>query len=454
MEETRLLSEFSHIEEKLNLYSITTLGIPMYRLFRYKTRLAYINTKVPFSTRNTALRTIGRKRIKIFSGFWKFINKEDLSIFFPFNRLSKNEETFFDKFTDPVIELSCIRDKNYLIVEPSDYIGGYDRVHKNNVVANESRTFLFLLVKEFFLLISPLFSKKRIDTIFAKINTISTLPESVKSTYFKQASLFWANYYYFYFWFLILKPKRVFCVFREGYFPIIAVCKKLSIPIAEFQHGVTLDKTMAYMGNYDSRIDPDYFLSFGTYWKSACYAIPENRMVRVGWAYKQFLGKDKETYNEDAVLVISSTAISTQILNAIANLSIGCPKQQFHIRLHPNERYNEQQQMLLSRISNALIVDNKTESFSVLPSYKYVIGEASSVLFEALSVGCRVGMLNLCGLRPPIDKQGIKENFFVINDANDFEQFLNIKTDSSKSQAEFYSDFDSKGFMEFIENKM
>lgn len=453
MEETALLGKVSKLENENSFYSTVLWGIPLYRLIRYPTRKAFINTQVTFKTRTIKTKPVGDRKLKLLSGFRHYIGQSDLTVVFPFNRLSEVGGGYFDKFTDPVLELTELKNSNYVIVDPPSYISGFSRFHSSHVISNESRTVFFIILRTISRVFVPLFYGRIIDPFIKRIQETLSLPVNYTTTGKECITRFYTYYCYYLFWFRRIKPKRVCFVFREGNLPVLAACKKLSIPVAEFQHGVTLDNTMAYTGEYDVRIDPDYFLSFGDYWRPEVFGMEPSRMIHIGWAFKQFI-QDNEKKGKEYVLVISSTAISSEVLNALKVISAINSEVHFDIRLHPAESYNEEQMDLLSKIPNASIVDNKQESFSVLSSYHYVIGEASSVLFEALSIGCKVGMLNLCGLRPPIDKPGIRENFFVINDAKDFEQFLNNDTNSSESKAEFYSDFDSKRFMEFIENKM
>lgn len=453
MEEIDLLERVSRLEEENSLYTTTFFNMPLYRLIRYKTREVFINTQVSFKKRTKKVQPVGKRKVKLFSGFRNYYGVQDLTVVFPFNRLSVFDGCYFDKFTDPPLELSKFKGSNYVIVDPANYIGGYSRFHGSHVISNESKTLLFLFFRCVAKVLVPLLYGRKVNSFITNVQNILKLPHNYVTDSKVNIFKFYTYYHYYLFWFKRIKPKRVLFVFREGHLPVLAVCKRLSIPVAEFQHGVTLDNTMAYTGEYDERIDPDYFLSFGDYWKPEVFGMEPSRMIHIGWAFKHFV-QDNEKKGKEYVLVISSTAISTEVLNALKVISAINNEVHFDIRLHPAESYNEEQMNLFSKIPNATIVDNKQESFSVLSSYHYVIGEVSSVLFEALSVGCMVGMLNLCGLRPPIDKPGIKENFFVINDAKDFEQFLNKETDSSESKAEFYSDFDSKHFMEFIENKM
>lgn len=457
MEESELLRRIHNIENDLHLDNQTLLGIPLWRIMRYKTRLDYINRRVGYVANTGISKMVGERHIKVISGFWRYIFKKGLNIFFPFNRLVSINDSYIDKFIDPVIEESELRNDSYLIVDPAGYVGNYQRGHKKKTISNESRTLSMLLIGMLFKCLTPMLYKKQVDRLFTTVQPAFELDIRFKANFFDYLAVFLTRYYYYLFWFKIIKPKRVFVVYREGYFPQIAVCKKLGIPVAEFQHGITLDATVSFAGEYDQRIDPDYFLVFGDYWKGPQFGMPLDRIINIGWAYSKYLQKtiaENSEKHDIEVLVISSPEISDAILDTLQELSKNEGDYSFDIRLHPCESYNEAQQEKLKAIPKAQVVDNKTDSALVLPTYKYVVGENSSVIYEALSVGCKVGMLNMCGLRPAIDLPGIKDNFFIINNREDFERFLMEDSDQSISKAEFYSEFDSKRFMEFIENKM
>lgn len=444
-------------EQRLGLYNETILGVPIWRVLRHYTRLHFLDSQVGLAFGSNSSRGEGKSKLQLLSGFWKYVGKKSLSVFFPFSRLSNIRGEYLDKFVDPVISQTEIEDENFLILDPPNYVGDYNRVHKDHTVTNEGRTVLNQLFKYWFKLWTPIRYGNKIRNLYNRCKEEFCLDEACLKFYKDKVSTFLSSYYYYLFWFRILKPKRVFVVFREAYFPQIAVCKRLGIPVAEFQHGITIGDSKSFTGEYDSRIDPDYFLVFGEFWRGPQYGMPLDKMFCTGWAYKDFLARklgDKVEKKEGRILVISSPPITDSIIAALTELSESEGNYCFDLRLHPCEKFSAVQQEKLNQINNAQIVDNTIESAIALLSYKYVVGENSSVIYEALSVGCKVGMLNLGGLRPPVDRPGIKDNFFVINNCNDFEMFLQEETNPFTARAEFYSDFDSEAFMNFINEKM
>lgn len=456
MEESRLLNNIIDTEERLGLNEETVLGFPLWRIVRYHTRLHYITVKTGYET-GAPTTKVGKSKPKLISGFWKVKKRQEISVFFPFNRLVFDNDLYLDKFVDPVIAESDIENQGFVIVDPQNYVCGRKRVHYDHVISNESRTVFQQVLKYWFRVVTPWRFGKSIKRLFAKTKDAFLLPDSYIKMYYKELSSFLARYYYYRFWFKRIRPKRVFLVYREGYFPQIVACKKLGIPVAEFQHGITLDKTVSFAGNYDQRIDPDYFLVFGEFWKGPQFGMPLDRIICIGWAYSQYLKKHAtsvEKKDETDVLVISSPEISDAILEALSVLSSFGGECHFHIRLHPCESYTAPQKEKLARIPNASVVDNKQDSAKVLPLYKYVLGENSSVIYEALSMGCKVGMLDLCGLRPPVDVPGISDSFYIIRNGQDFASFIENGDSNHEVKNGFYSDFDKEKFLKFVNNRM
>lgn len=455
MEETTLLKEINIREKNSNLSKETIFGIPLWRIVRYGSRIYYLSVHSSYKSGTTEPVLVGKRRIKLFSGFWKYLFKSRLNIFHSFFRLVSVNGCYFDKFIDPLIEITNLKNENYLIVDSSNYVGDYSRMHKDHTCDNEGRTISIQILKNVMLMVLPHLLNKKITRLFEEAQEVYELPKTYRSLYNSKIAFFVADYLYYMFWYSVLRPQRVLIVFRESYFAQIAVCKRLKIPVAEFQHGITLDKTVSFTGDYDSRIDPDYFITFGSYWKGDNFGMTGNTTICTGWAYSSLVKRqNKETKNkEGAVLVISSPEISDMMLEALLMLSEWQPSVKYHIRLHPNESYNKEQKRMLDKISQAEIADNKQDSAQVLPLYNYVLGENSSVLYEALSMGCKVGLLNICGLQPPIDKPGISESFSIINNPKDYNVFLSAE-DRGAIKESFYSEFDQKVFEDFLNKNM
>lgn len=456
MEQSAIIRECHNIEKELSLGDFTIKGIPIWRILRFSARIHYINNKVEYNESTSKPFTVGRRTLKLFSGFWRFLGRKNTTMVFPFGRLAFDDQQYFDKFTDPVLDISGFDNKAYFIVDSGYFQGNYKRLHKSNAISNEYRTVSRQILRHLLKLYFRICKNKVVVELYNTIKEPFQVTDEYLTIMNDKVAYFFADYYYNLFWFRLIKPKRAFIVYREGYLSVLAACKKLAIPVAEFQHGITLDDTTSYTGDYDSRIDPDYFLVFGNYWRGPQFGMPLERIIPVGWAYGNYIKThfDMSAKQPKAnVLVISSSEISEQILDALIILSPVLQEVQFHIRLHPSEAYDERLQQKLKTIPNAKVVNNRIDSAKVLPQYSRVIGENSSVLYEALSYGCKVGMLNICGLHPATYTPGIKDSFSIIDSKDDFERFMSEEEVKVNPNA-FYTDFDANLFNAFIEEKM
>ena len=81
----------------------------------------------------------------------------------------------------------------------------------------------------------------------------------------------------------------------------------------------TMGVTTLYAGQYDAVADPDYFLVFSEFWRGNQFAIPQDRITNIGWAYKNIINKlpMKEVVHENTCLVISSPEISSKLVETV-----------------------------------------------------------------------------------------------------------------------------------------
>jgi len=102
---------------------------------------------------------------------------------------------------------------------------------------------------------------------------------------------------------------------------------------------------------------------------------------------------------------------------------------------------------MLSGVDNIFIQGNTVESTLAIMSYKFLLGENSSVLYEALSFGKKVGRINYGGLLPELVEGNVIDGFYYLNGPNDFNFFINSSINTeSKVDNLAYSDFDKDKF--------
>lgn len=121
------------------------------------------------------------------------------------------------------------------------------------------------------------------------------------------------------------------------------------------------------------------------------------------------------------------------------------PEWEFHIRRHPQEVYSDSQKERIKLTRNVKDVSsNECSQVAIMP-YTYIIGDNSSVLFEAVSIGKKVARINCEGLISYGYDHEEQDGFFYINNLNEFSSFIN-SNQKKKNNRMIYSDFDSDLF--------
>ncbi|WP_407267392.1 hypothetical protein [Tenacibaculum maritimum] len=193
--------------------------------------------------------------------------------------------------------------------------------------------------------------------------------------------------------------RQIFVVDRIVFLPFIRAAKVKNIEVLELQHGITHSETVLYTGDYQPEIDPDIFLNFGVKWIGEQFSIPIKKQVNIGWAYNSWLlVKADIEVNQKTVLMVSSPAITDKILKTTLELAEQYSTYSFSIRLHPQEALSSAQQKQLHNRKN-IVLDNKNiDSLISVLKHEVIIGENSSVVYEALSLGKKVGKIMFNGL--------------------------------------------------------
>lgn len=363
------------------------------------------------------------------------------NVIFPFPRLQKINDLYYDKFTDPVICKSSLKDTSCSFVFSFKIHFTKNRSNADLCIHID---FLMLLVPLLIPFVLPFYL---LSKSFRGVGKVYSIAREYFLLNKKDLFFFHFNFIRFkislFLWkelFKICKVKRMFCVVRENFKPQIVAAHKLGIPVYEFQHGAVLGDTVLYSGIYNSFIDADYILSVGQVWSKSNFGIPANRILNIGWAYKDIIKENTDNIiKENHVLIISSPHITQKILNIAVELSKAYPTYKFDIRCHPKEEFSQAQKNVVLDIDNLNIVDNTIESYMALMPYRYVLGENSSVLYEAFSIGKIVGRFNFNGIS--IRKISIEDDFsfFYLNKVEDFERFVQFVPTSDRNV--YYSDF-------------
>lgn len=106
---------------------------------------------------------------------------------------------------------------------------------------------------------------------------------------------------------------------------------------------------------------------------------------------------------------------------------------------------------MIDDVQNVKDVTSTECSQIAIMRYKYIVGENSSVVFEAISAGKMVARLNCEGMTAMGYNPSVKDGFYYINEIGDFEEFINQR-EATGAETVAYSDFNTIIFKSVINN--
>lgn len=447
-------------ESKLNLYQGSILGIPAWRVLRFATRTSYFKKNTEFNNKSNKKEPVGIGSIlrSYFKSFVKLSqlllsSKRQRNVIFAFPRLAKVEGTSLDKFTDPVIEYSHIKDDFLILQRGLSGRHNKPRLHQEQTIETD---FIDNTAKLLGVVLFPLF-------FLGYLMTILNIYKKVKGLYgvgiffvFKSSMNLGEFYVKYFFIKVILKKlhaKNVFVVSRGAFIPVIVAARKAKASVYEMQHGVTMADTILYTGEYHPLADPDYFLAFGKKWIAPQFYIPLEKIINIGWGYKRMLKNSlqKPEFSNKCILVVSSPNCTFMLFDLVVELAKKFAAYEFHIRLHPQEGYKEEHYKKIERIANIKMDDQAVDSAIVVSQYQYFVGENSSVLYEALCLNKKVARLAMGGLDIKDDGGVPQEGFYYIRNEQDFESYVKDTTPRQNKDLGIYDDFKEETINRLIE---
>lgn len=455
----KAIKELVEIEEQLGLYQYKIGSIPVWNIIRYKIRRQYLYRETGINEVETATCTISIKGLIKYTWFslkqfiHLIIKKQKIdNVMMGFSRLEKVGDVYVDKFIDPVIEQSNLQN-NYIYIEYGKTgCHKLPRCHQKNIFYLD---FFYLSFYILGIIISPFILLSNYFTIREFHQKIKTgIMQDRSCLRFILFALGEAFLQYHFFKFLLKKihAKRIFGVSRILFFMPSLAAKGMNLPVYEFQHGITNGATCLYSGYYNPDIDPDYFLTFGDACHKNLFGIPENKIINIGWAFKSYL-KQQHLNTEiffDTFLVISEPEISQKVIDIVILFANHFPEYKFHIRRHPQEKFTDKQKEMISGYANILDVSSPVNSNIAILSYDFIIGENSTVLYEALSIGKKVGRINFGGfvLRQYDPTQ--PDGFYYIHQIEDLKDFISTEFHVGNARKHIYSDFNVDLFNSFL----
>lgn len=431
-----LFKDIAQRETEIDCYSFLFKGIPIYGLIRRELGLLYIKQfgtpiihQLPHYSWLDKLRFLFISVIR----FLRFIGRRRkyTNCFYSF-RLDKVGEYYIDKFFDPIIDNSSIKD-DYIILE--DYCSKSSlksRVHSRNVLPIYFINILALLKSRIQYDFYYQYRCESFNELWKSVEYVFPGLEYNKNNILQSALLFFNRSR---FYAILLKKMGVhnFWAPSRGHFmPFIPACRLSGVRVFEFQHGIVYTAGLNYPIVRNSFFTPDYFLEYGDNNPKGVYGIDETRMVNIGWALDEYVKKidfNLKVSDKD-VLILPEGDYSDEIVDFVANLAVTFPESHFYFRHHPLERLSTHSLNIIESFDNMSVQDNKINIAIVLKKFKYVVGVNSTVLYEALSYGRNVGKFYFNDCIPSYLKEEDKAFFSKIDSTESFAAFLSSKCDN------------------------
>lgn len=456
------VKELADKEIELNLYDGNILGIPIWRLLRFNLRTAYFKRHIGYNNKSNKKESINLLSLIrcYFNSFFKLIklllsSERHNNVIFAFPRLAKLDNVYLDKFTDPIIEYTDLKN-DFLIFQRS--LGGLHRTPRQNQKATIETDFIDITAKILAIILFPLFFLKYAKTILHTYRKSKNL-FGMNFSFLIKASIdlgeFYFKHYFVKLILLKLQSKHIFVVNRGVFTPVIVAARKVNAYVYELQHGVTLSDTILYAGKFHPLADPDRFLVFGEKWIAPQFYMPLDKILNIGWGYRKMLNKNLKTTkpSNNQILVISSPSCTFKLFELVVELARSFLDYEFHIRLHPQEGYKELQYKTIDQMNNIKLNDQAIDSAVVINQFKYLVGENSSVMYEALSLNKNVARLAMGGLEIKDQNDTAVNGFWYINNFDDFKNFLNAKEEvDNANESGIYDNFDDSVVNKLIKN--
>jgi hypothetical protein len=336
---------------------------------------------------------------------------------------------------------------NYEIIYPLFISKKYEPI---NVYNNENFKYLFYKLKVFFK--SKICTSKlsRYETKHLKylrdflekktgINEIEILHEK---TIIKKLINFIEEYKYYENYFKIKSPKQIYIICSYGREAIISAAQDLGIEVIELQHGVF---TKYHLGYNFPRVHIPYFpnklMIFGEYWRTNANLPINTEICLYGYPYLRFqLNKYKNIKNKkNQIIFVSQGTIGKKLSEIALKFALDNPNIKVIYRLHPGEflRWKTEYNLLYENrnLNNIEISDNNDKNlYEFLLESEYLIGVYSTVIYEALEIGIKIGILKLFGYESVEDL--VEKNY--IYQFNDNEKIELNKLDDLKKMNNGY----------------
>lgn len=418
MEKLSSIKEFSLILEKIenkeNLFEKKIKGIYFWKIIRFLlwTEIG-IKSKLMEKAHDEKLNKAQRIKKLFLETIVNFFENNDFKkkiIIFELGIFFQENGKFLKKFCFDLIEKLKKEKIEFEVVYP---LYSESKYGKENNYAEENYKYVFFKIVGFiknkfnFFKFSSEDKKylEKLKKYFEKETGIKNLEILNEKNLKKILINFECEYEYYTNFFKVKQPEKIYIVCSYGREALIAAAQDLDIEVIELQHGIITKYHIGY--NFpDVKIPyfPDKLLLWGEYWQDNT-DLPKNVKIELyGYPY---LKRQYEKYkniekNLNQVIFISQGTIGKRLSEKAIEFAKENPQLKVVYRLHPGEflRWKKEYRDLYENrnLENLEISDNNEKNlYEYLFESEYLIGVYSTVIYEALELNLKVGVVKLSG---------------------------------------------------------
>lgn len=457
----QILQEICNREKLSDIYQIRIKNVHLWPLIRLSTVYNYIaaetGAKKESNQSQFNFKAIVLSTIKSYKHYIKYRRSGFHSsiVFIGFPRLEYFGGEYIDRFVDPIFEQFPQMKKGCLYLERG-------RSGKHKVPRYDISNKLWTEYFDNFSIIQGLFFAPMMYLVYRK--TIKQLQREIfhclpghKISGLRLSMQLSINFSLIRLYNKLFKSLRVKLIcgpilVHRTY--LLYAAKLNGAKCFELQHGITYGTTSTYSTAYNSKWSLDLFLAFGKSSMIPIFGVPLDKMVNIGYAYKNYIINHTAKYKSGAkkrFLVLSEPSVTDKMIKSMFDLAENYPDYEFHFRCHPLEQLSESQLEQISRRDNTKYVSNDVSSFAAMLQYDGVLGENTTCLYEAITMGIKTAQLSINGLSPKVFYKESLKLFFQIDKIEQFKTFVSEKEPGLEVQDLFYSNFDKHAFLNLIQ---
>lgn len=403
------------LEKQLNLFEQKVQGVYFWKLVRFRlyTKLLeylQLSQTAHIQEYNSMLDKVKALFPKIKNTYFHSVfsrsNTVDILII-EHGRKVLTDENYVDIYTDHKVKELKSEKRRFEIVD-RPYLGKhYNKPSKDRSYA-ESITVTYLLQKYFKTTILTPDESKLIENIEKELFATFGFSKNLKRLIGDSVKLFKLKKEQYERMLLKRGIKQVYLVVSYTHEALIAACKDLGIECIEIQHGTMSRYHLGYSFPYNSFIHyfPDKIELFGKYWQDYTPLPLNSEKISIkGYTYlfdtwKKFREVNK---NKNQVVFLSQGTNGeklAQFAYMFANKYNEC---KIIYKLHPGEfgRWRTSYPVLKQalKLNNFELIENKRNLYHILQESSFVVGVYSTAIYESLTLGCKVILIDLPGVK-------------------------------------------------------